>query len=175
MKPRTRTLVILIGLTFSLAGCFDFEFPDLTGSYSRGYSGGYSGGYDQNFDFTHYSASFWIDSLVENSDSTAIIHAHIQYDSTMIITRQTITITPVTESGQFNFVIEKSDTVDFRLLTDSTTHYTGRKEWIYSYQIQISSDSLKRNLDYGLQILTEGLLFESFNEYTMNGLNFYWE
>ena len=154
-----------MALTVCLAGCLEIDLPMLTPNNTGGNSSGYHG-----VEYDSYAASFWVDSLVTDSDTTAIIHAHIQYDSIMVITGQKVSIASTSLPRDLTFSAVKADTIDFRFLAESTIHSTGRKEWIYNYELQIDTNDLQKDHEYALQILTEciqDVVYWSYCDYSL--------
>lgn len=143
--------LVLLALLVHLSGCYDFEldldFP----------SGGYGGNYNDNFDFTiPYEPTFAVDSVIQDSESKLTIWAHIQYDSILIIKNRNLKYYKVAEgiSNSITTVIKSEpDTINFRKLPLETFHWSGRKEWIYQYQVPV--DNLKKNTDYILCISSD--------------------
>lgn len=149
MKTLLLNLALLITIQISLSGCVDFDFPDLSGF-------GGLGGFDPNYNwgtpygYSDYSASFYIDSTSQASDSTLTLWAHIQYDSILIIENRKLDYWTPGDLNITRMLPVEHDTIDFRVLPDSTLHWTGRYEKIYSYSIQL--DSLKSDSDYTIYV-----------------------
>jgi hypothetical protein len=165
MKTLLLNLALLITIQASLSGCYDFEFPDLSGlsglSYSPSYNYGTSYGYD------YYSASFYIDSASQSTDSTLTLWAHIQYDSILIIQDRKLEYWP---NEDYEAIISRTiqsspDTIDFRTLPDSILSWTGSYEQIYYYNVQL--DSLVQDTDYTIYLSSnyaEGGLQKAFQQ-----------
>ena len=151
MKTLLLNLALLITIQISLSGCVDFDFPDLSGF-------GGLGGLDPNYNwgtpygYSDYSASFYIDSTSQASDSTLTLWAHIQYDSILIIQDRKLDYWPIENFGSSitRMIQVEPDTIDFRTLTDSTLSWTGKYEKIYHYNVQL--DSIKKDSDYNINL-----------------------
>ena len=151
MKTLLLNLTLLITIQISLSGCVDFDFPDLSGF-------GGLGGFDPNYNwgtpygYSDYSASFYIDSTSQASDSTLTLWAHIQYDSVLIIQDRKLEYWATEDFGNpsIRMLQVEPDTIDFRTLPDSTLNWTGQYEKIYHYNVQL--DSLKQDTDYTINL-----------------------
>jgi hypothetical protein len=150
MKTIRLNLALLIVIQISLSGCFDLDFPDLSG-YGGGYEGGFDGG--TGYDIP-YEATFFIDSVVQTSTSKLTFWAHIQYDDTLIIEYRKIEYRKINSDGTLVTKVIQfvPDSINFRELSDSTFHWTGRVEWIYKYHFSV--DNLEDGTDYQVCLLT---------------------
>ena len=138
-------LVILAAIAINLSGCFEFDFPDLSGWGSAGY--GYTGGYGIDIpvvdDWTS-KARLQIDSIEYVTPNTAKAYLTVAYDadSTIVLDRTVFGCTRY-ESGTFHEYVEREaltgpDTLDF---TIKKTH---------SFVVEI--DSLESYTEYYIMV-----------------------
>lgn len=147
--------MLFLLLQVSLSSCFDFEFPDLSG---LSYNGNYGGG---NYNYNYppaptYTASFGVDSIVQNTDSTATIWAYVMYDSTLIFQQRTLSYwkDPYGSGEVFtDTIIVEPDTINFRALPDSILTWSGKYERKYQYNMPVTN--VQADLIYMFCIGTE--------------------
>jgi len=128
--------MIFLILQVSLSSCFDFA-PDFSGIMGSGWGGGSYYGGNYNYYPIEYVATFGIDSVVQETDTTFTIWAYITYDSTLIINQRTLRIYEAYNgNGSTSEILQSEpDTIDFKSLTDSIYTWRGRYEQLYQYSV----------------------------------------
>jgi hypothetical protein len=133
--------MLFLILQLSLSSCFDFA-PDF-GSWGGG--GGWGPGPDIDYNYPpgfYYTAFFGVDSIVQNTDSTATIWAYVRYDSTLIIQQQILNYwkDPYGSEGIFtDSVLVEPDTINFRTLPDSIELSPSNYIRVYKYQMPVTN------------------------------------
>ena len=141
MKTTYKNGMLFLILLIILSSCFDFA-PDFgswgMGGWGSGYGGSY---YGPGYYDPQYTAFFGVDSIVQNTDSTATIWAYIRYDSTLIIKQQILSywkepydgVSVITDS-----VLVEPDTIKFKTLPDSLEISPTNYIKVYKYQMPVT-------------------------------------
>lgn len=132
------TLLLVLLFSFSSCGIDDLEGLDSFGAPGGGYMGG--GVYDPGWiDWNMPIAIFGIDSVVQETDTTFTIWAHITCDSTLIINKRSLQYVEA-ETGiesASETILTEPDTIDFKSLPDSVfSYFASRYQGLYQYSVQ---------------------------------------
>jgi hypothetical protein len=127
---------LLFALLLSFSSCAD-DFGDI--DFLGGWGGvGYYDVGDITFDPPF--ANFGIDSVVQETDTTFTIWAHITCDSTLTVNNRTLYYTDLeAEKTTFETILSRPDTIDFKSLPDSVYNYgSSRYEKYYLYTVPVT-------------------------------------
>jgi hypothetical protein len=132
-------------ITINLTGCMDYEM-DFAGWGGLG-GGYYGGGYYYE---PTYSASFYVDSVVQVDSSKIKIWAQIRYDSVLTIENRSVSYWNSNGENVVRIIQSQPSVINFKELADSTLAWTGNYEKIYKYTVEV--DSLVKHFDYAMYL-----------------------
>lgn len=144
MRKLLFKIVLGLAMLVSLSSCYEF---DLGGNWGAADGTMYDSVFYVPKD-TSYHPAFFIDSVSQIGKSAVTIWAHILYDTMLVINARTAYAGYLEQPRGEGYRITQSqpDTIDFRLLADTTSERNGRKERIYKYTVDF--DSLRSGTTY---------------------------
>jgi len=141
MKNLLLKIVLGLAIQIAVSGCVEFEgVPNFIGGWGGSDGWSYDSIYFAPLDTT-YHPGFYIDSLSQTGKSAVTMWAHILYDTVLVINARSAYAGYVDQPADEGYSIIQSqpDTIDFRLLSDTTSIRGGRMEWIYKYKVEMDS------------------------------------